>query len=798
MSKELGILVIVVLKGQHLIDNHTFYKQDPYVKLSLSGATKQTPVDPKGGQHPVWDAEVRFPISKDPSKSNRTLTLSVFSEEKKDDELLGEGTVDITETLKSGEFDGASHFSSSAHVAAGSTSGIDWVPLSLKGTQRGDVYLEMTFFAAGPAPLSRRPSKFTNPAERLARPQQSPIAQRPQRVVSHPIPSGLSPGGQAPQPNSPISNESSRQGRPRIQQQVPLPGPWPGPSAQQRQSTQPPGSSPPNRRSSKSEDAPLPPLPPNATPPKEEFVPSILRPGGPSHTGFVGSPLTPIPNGTTGHHHTMPNDSAANTAYPPRHHTVHQTTLPFSGSPVPQAHIHSSSPQPQAQPQPPAQPHSPHLASYSTQGTTEHIGGYSQGGHATTQPSLQAQPEVSHTQYHSQSHTPPQLHQQVQHNPGQQVQPQGGPLDHYGSPYPTDNHPAQPYFPTPRPPSPSQSYFPASSPRPPPQPYGSPQVPSLPAPSYTTVQSPPVPHARPHAANTSPVPSARPHSTSPGPGPGVSVPPTHQYGTTPGPVPPTQPYASTPPPSAPPYTAPGNSVPLGQSYSPPTGSVLSPPPQSATPSSHVSPYFSTPNLAFPLPTSPPPLPPHHPTYVSPPTPPPPLPPHHPAYAPPPAPSFFVPSFPVPQSPAYFESVTPAPFSPPTEPDFPDPYLRRRYQAPLPLPPGPSQPPPRRISPDTRPEPTIPHLAAPASSRMRRAEDEDERAAREWQRLEEEDARARREQEERDEELARTLDLELNMGGGGSGGAQDEYGRPSHSQLPPLSKGVVRNSSVGEW
>jgi Ca2+-dependent lipid-binding protein len=112
MSQEniLGTLVIVVLKGQHLIDNHTFYKQDPYAKLTLSGATKQTPVDPKGGQHPVWDAELRFPISKDPSKSNRTLTVSVFSEEKKDDSFLGEGTVDITNTLKTGEFDGTSPF----------------------------------------------------------------------------------------------------------------------------------------------------------------------------------------------------------------------------------------------------------------------------------------------------------------------------------------------------------------------------------------------------------------------------------------------------------------------------------------------------------------------------------------------------------------------------------------------------------------------------------------------------------------------------------------------------------------
>lgn len=113
MSKEniLGTLVVVVLKAQHLIDNHTFYKQDPYAKLSLSGASKQTPPDPKGGQHPVWDAELRFPISKDASKNNRTLTISVFSEEKKEDELLGEGSVDITDTLKTGEFDGAPPFS---------------------------------------------------------------------------------------------------------------------------------------------------------------------------------------------------------------------------------------------------------------------------------------------------------------------------------------------------------------------------------------------------------------------------------------------------------------------------------------------------------------------------------------------------------------------------------------------------------------------------------------------------------------------------------------------------------------
>src|SRR5712671_6781314 len=105
--------------------------------------------------------------------------------------------------------------------------GIEWVPLSMKGAQqRGDVYLEMTFFAAGPAPLTRRPSM-----------------------------------------------------------QVRLPGAWPGPSAQQQQQpAQPAAPSHPNRRSSKGDDSPLPPLPQADVGPKEGALPSILRPGGPSRT----------------------------------------------------------------------------------------------------------------------------------------------------------------------------------------------------------------------------------------------------------------------------------------------------------------------------------------------------------------------------------------------------------------------------------------------------------------------------------------------------------------------------------
>ena len=682
----------------------------------------------------------------------------------------------------------------------------------------------MTFFSAGPAPaaaapLTRRPSKFTNPADRLARPQQQPVAQRPQRVVSQPPPSTLSPGGQAPQVR-PQEGSGPRQGRTKVQQ-VPLPGAWPGPSAQ-RQSTQPP-SSHVNRRASKSEDSPLPPLPQGAGP-KEEFVPSILRPGGPPAGGpprtvvqpnhetrapdvpvherhQAATPSPPIANGTAAHHHTMPSNSDAYNTYP-THHPTHQATLPFPGSPIPQAHIHSSSPQPQPQ----SQPNSHHLASYSTQGP--HGGVFSPPGHATAQPSPQAQPEITHTQYHTQPQPqpPPQQHQQVQHSPRLQSQPQGGQAGRHGSPHIADNHPAHYHVANPSPPSPGQSYFATSSPTPPqtyvatssptpPQPYvatSSPtpphsyfaaQITSPPIPSHIMAQSPP---PIPHAQHPNPASSPRLHSASPSPG--APVPPTHQYVTPSSPVPPSQPYAAIPVAPAQPYTAP--TVSPAQSYVSPMGSVLSPPPQTGTPSPPMQPYISTQPPAFPLPTSPPPMPSHGPSY-----------------APAPAFSFPVPSIPVSQPAGYFETVTPAPFTPFGEPDLPDPYLLRRYQAPLPLPQGA----PRRQSPGPSAKPmpvsTPPSysaattVAAAGSSSARRGEGrnetEDERAAREWQRWEEESARARREQEEKDEELARSLDMELNMSGGGAASAaQGEPDRPSRTQLPRLSTGVVGNSS--EW
>jgi Ca2+-dependent lipid-binding protein len=112
MSKEfeLGTLVIVVLKARNLHDKHSFFKQDVYARISLNGTIQNTPVDIKGGQHPVWDAEIRFPVLNNSGEKYRTLEISCWAKENKEDDMKGTAKVDILETLQTGEFDGMSGF----------------------------------------------------------------------------------------------------------------------------------------------------------------------------------------------------------------------------------------------------------------------------------------------------------------------------------------------------------------------------------------------------------------------------------------------------------------------------------------------------------------------------------------------------------------------------------------------------------------------------------------------------------------------------------------------------------------
>jgi len=65
-------------------------------------------VDIRAGQTPVWDMEVRYPIMKSTKSKHRKLEVACYSDEPRPlpDQLLGKAVVDLSDTLKSGEFDG--------------------------------------------------------------------------------------------------------------------------------------------------------------------------------------------------------------------------------------------------------------------------------------------------------------------------------------------------------------------------------------------------------------------------------------------------------------------------------------------------------------------------------------------------------------------------------------------------------------------------------------------------------------------------------------------------------------------
>lgn len=66
---------------------------------------------------------------KSKKKSPKRLRVACYADDTKEPEFIGDGMVDLTETLKSGEFD-------------------EWVTIKAKDRYAGEVYLELTFYSA--------------------------------------------------------------------------------------------------------------------------------------------------------------------------------------------------------------------------------------------------------------------------------------------------------------------------------------------------------------------------------------------------------------------------------------------------------------------------------------------------------------------------------------------------------------------------------------------------------------------------------------------------------------------------
>ncbi|KAG2203033.1 hypothetical protein INT47_013249 [Mucor saturninus] len=159
MSKPriIGELVIVAYKARHLPERELVGKQDPFVVFRLGEVTKKTKTDLRGGQHPTWDDQVNLPV---PEKK-KVVIVQLFDEDAKRQELISECELDITKALEEGEDD-------------------DWYQLHYKGREAGQIYLELTFYAAQPPP-KRQPTRYggKHPKPTGYAPQQPLQQQRP-------------------------------------------------------------------------------------------------------------------------------------------------------------------------------------------------------------------------------------------------------------------------------------------------------------------------------------------------------------------------------------------------------------------------------------------------------------------------------------------------------------------------------------------------------------------------------------------------------------------------------------------
>ncbi|KXN86339.1 Ingression protein fic1 [Leucoagaricus sp. SymC.cos] len=189
--REIGTLIVVVLKANHLPNKRHIGKQDPYCLAVVNGEKKRTKAIKRGGQHPEWDEELRFTLFEDddglmaqttpgtppplPPKDARgpkkiqggnIMQVACYADDPREPDLIGETDVDLTEVLTKGETD-------------------EWFTLSNKDKFAGKVYLELTFWSNAPPPEKKVTPKPPKVNKQYAGPGSFvPSSESPSRIGS--------------------------------------------------------------------------------------------------------------------------------------------------------------------------------------------------------------------------------------------------------------------------------------------------------------------------------------------------------------------------------------------------------------------------------------------------------------------------------------------------------------------------------------------------------------------------------------------------------------------------------------
>ncbi|KAG0249042.1 hypothetical protein BG011_009633 [Mortierella polycephala] len=114
-TPKIGVLVAIPIKGRKLM-NRSGGKQSPYVQLTLGEQKKRT------------RASLIASVRLDVFQGQLDMHVTVYDEGKKN-ELIGDGALLLHEVIDKGELD-------------------VWFPIKYNGSMAGDIYFELTFYAA--------------------------------------------------------------------------------------------------------------------------------------------------------------------------------------------------------------------------------------------------------------------------------------------------------------------------------------------------------------------------------------------------------------------------------------------------------------------------------------------------------------------------------------------------------------------------------------------------------------------------------------------------------------------------
>ncbi|KAG0345263.1 hypothetical protein BG004_003843 [Podila humilis] len=289
MSRKLGILVAIPIKGRKLV-NRSGGKQSPFIQLKLGEDKKRTKAS--------LIASVRFDVF----QNHLDMHVMVIDEGKKN-EIIGDGTLLLHEVIDKGELD-------------------VWFPIKYKGKPAGDIYFELTFYAAAPLVVGG------------GSPMPPQVQMHPQIRHTQPgfRPSGLQhvPYG----PPTPYPGNIYHSPRPYTVPQQQQPYPVPVNAAPFRPTPQPQG---PPRPSG-------PPGGPGFNPgfvsAPPQFRPSTQYTSPQMPHTRPGAPPRPIPgaNGVPGYNHPMPQPLNSGNSYPPANMPMHNNGMLPMSMPVPHPH----------------------------------------------------------------------------------------------------------------------------------------------------------------------------------------------------------------------------------------------------------------------------------------------------------------------------------------------------------------------------------------------------------------------------------------------------------------------------